>query len=86
MIAFGLPLAVTRTRPERPTAAKARPGWAENSREASHFVFMAFTVVQLSCMSRKRRGQNSVGFRGANQFGIGILSPGEFLRTLENRP
>jgi putative PIN family toxin of toxin-antitoxin system len=29
---------------------------------------------------------NSADFRGANQFGIGILSPGEFLRTLENQP
>jgi len=45
MIALGLPLAVTSTRPARLTADKARPGLAENSREASHFVFKH----QVSC-------------------------------------
>jgi hypothetical protein len=43
------PLAVTKTRPALPTAARARPGLAENSREAIHFVVMD----QVSCTSSR---------------------------------
>jgi hypothetical protein len=51
MIALGFPLAVTKTRPALPTAAKARPGLAENSREAIHFVFM--DLVSCKCRARQ---------------------------------
>ena len=53
MMALGFPFTVTSTRPARPTAASARPGFAENSRDASHFVFIPPSVVQMSCMSNR---------------------------------
>jgi hypothetical protein len=52
MIALGLPWPVTSTRPARRTAASARPGLAENSREEIHFVF----THQVSCKCRAGQG------------------------------
>jgi len=57
MIALGFPFAVTSTLPSRPTVARARPGLAENSREASHLVF----THPMSCNCSARQGKGGPG-------------------------